>query len=653
MRARKKTLPKARSTGSRSSPRPGAKSSRPHRQLTEPAVLRLIRARTRSRDFQKYIAGLLLELCRIDTTPNPQVEKMRAAEDACFRIIERELSALGNNATLERRPINPAIQKHPHFSLLHFTKTPERPDGLSPETTYEGRSNLVYLLRGAGDQPGLSVALNAHVDVVAPYFPPRLSKGTVYGRGACDDKGPVVSILAALKVLSEILAAGPLRLNQNVLAMFVVEEETGGNGSLSLAIDRELKQMYDSILVCECTGLKTHPANRGAVWYRAQLRPPEGVSALELAAFVVEELEKEGAAIRAESAHRLFPQRPVQTCHGIIGPFGEHPSRICGEVSFKITAASQSTDALEQLVRDCLDSGLAAYTGLYGDKSEVIDPATGRPMVARHYDLRQTDSGFEVHVHGATGHMGAIRERDGAITKMAHLVRSLVYSKPRLERLAGAEIRIDLTGRDAVPDVPFLLEGGQGFVPTHGIDEIMQRLRQAAQRGAQHYLDRLGRTESAADLVTITYEKLHNVAFDGDPDSLSMRNALAAARACGLLSSTGSERGQVPLSLGKGAGVRGNLPFRFMGRGNLRAGLAKSPSPSHLQSKHDPVLGWTVSCDARLFASEYPGLQVLTFGPGQLAFAHSDHEQISLQEIQAAVEFLVLFLMRQTGTLAE
>ena len=51
-------------------------------------------------------------------------------------------------------------------------------------------------------------------------------------------------------------------------------------------------------------------------------------------AFVNEEMEKEGAAIRAESRHELFPQRPVQTCHGIIGPFGEHPSRICGEVSF-------------------------------------------------------------------------------------------------------------------------------------------------------------------------------------------------------------------------------------------------------------------------------------------------------------------------------
>ncbi len=71
---------------------------------------------------------------------------MQGAEDSCFRILERELSGLGfPGARLERRPVNPAIQAHPNYSLLHFTRTPERPQGLSPEETYAGRSNLVYV----------------------------------------------------------------------------------------------------------------------------------------------------------------------------------------------------------------------------------------------------------------------------------------------------------------------------------------------------------------------------------------------------------------------------------------------------------------------------------------------------------------------------
>jgi acetylornithine deacetylase/succinyl-diaminopimelate desuccinylase-like protein len=67
--------------------------------------------------------------------------------------------------------------------------------------------------------------------------------------------------------------------------------------------------------------------------------------------------------------------------------------------------------------------------------------------------------------------------------------------------------------------------------------------------------------------------------------------------------------------------------------------------------KDEPVLGWTVSCDARLFATEYPGLPVLTFGPGQLVYAHSDQEQINIEEIRAATEFLAVFLLLQTGTI--
>jgi acetylornithine deacetylase/succinyl-diaminopimelate desuccinylase-like protein len=194
--------------------------------------------------------------------------------------------------------------------------------------------------------------------------------------------------------------------------------------------------------------------------------------------------------------------------------------------------------------------------------------------------------------------MGAIRERDGAITKMAHLIRSLVFSKARLESVAGAAVRLKLA--DDSPKL--VLEGGQGFVPTHGIEEVMERMRQAAQRGAETCLRRQGRSERGDEVVTVTYEKLHNVAFDGDPDSPSMRNAVTVAKSCGVW-------------------------------------------------KDEPVLGWTVSCDARLFASEYPGMDVLTFGPGRLVHAHSDQEQITLDEIHAAAEFLALFLLLQTGTL--
>jgi acetylornithine deacetylase/succinyl-diaminopimelate desuccinylase-like protein len=529
---------------------------------------------------------------------------MRRAEDQCFRLLERELGTLRfTNARLERRPVNPLIKEHPNYSLLHFTKTGLRPQGLSAEETYAGRANLLYQLHGAGRRSGKSVGLNAHIDVVAPFFPPQAKAGTVFGRGACDDKGPVVSIIAALKLLSEVMSEHGLTWNRNVLAMFVIEEETGGNGSLSLAIDRDLKQWYDSVVVSECTGLKIHPANRGAVWYKAELKPPDGVSPLELFAFVNEEMENEGRAIRAESRHELFPQRPVQTCHGVLGPFGEHPSRICGEVSFNIEFAGEPHEEAKTLVRDCLEAGLATYTGLYGDKTQVEDASTGKPLVARHYDLDVDRGTIRVSVYGATGHMGAIRERDGAITKMAHLVRALVLSKTRIESAAGTGVYFELPRPkdNKLGAVGLVFEGGQGFVPTHSLNEVMQRLRLAAQHGAENYLRRIGSDAIGQEIVTVAYEKLHNDAFSGDPHSATVQNAVAAAKSCRIW-------------------------------------------------EEAPVLGWTVSCDARLFASEYPEMDVLTFGPGQLKYAHSDEEQIDLEEISVAVEFLAIFLLRQTGT---
>lgn len=558
-----------------------------------------ILAASRSPELRRVVTDLLLRLCAVDTTPYADIERMRAAEDAVFRMLESELDAIPfPGARRERRPINPAIRRHPAFSLLHFTKTTERPGGLPPEAVYANRSNLLYFVPDAkgGEGPD-GVALNAHIDVVKPYLPPRLDGNIVYGRGACDDKGAVVAMVAALHVLAEVLQAQGRKLARNVVAMLVVEEETGGNGSLSLAIDRELRQRYGSILVLECTGNDIHPANRGALWYRADLRCP-AVNLFEMFAFVNEQLEQEGRAIKAESRHALFPQRPVQTCHGMIGHYGEHPSRICGEVSFNLGITGVVTPAVEACVRDCIEAALAEYVAVYGDKTKSIDRTTGKPKVDHHYDLLRADHGFRCDVHGSTGHMGSILENDGAITKMGYFVRALFRSKAKIAAHSGGEVTLSLAGDEAV-DV-LKLEGGQGFVPTHDITEVMDRVRRAAEHGAENYLRLIGRRQSGRRVVEVTYDKLHNAAFDGDPDSPAMRHAIAAAKAVGMW-------------------------------------------------RDQPVKGWTVSCDSRLFATEYPGLPVLTSGAGHLEYAHGDGEQMNLDELLTSVAFIATYLLYQAG----
>jgi hypothetical protein len=50
-------------------------------------VARVVSARSRRPEFQRWLRERLVELCRVNTTPNPDVAAMRAAEDACFRIL--------------------------------------------------------------------------------------------------------------------------------------------------------------------------------------------------------------------------------------------------------------------------------------------------------------------------------------------------------------------------------------------------------------------------------------------------------------------------------------------------------------------------------------------------------------------------------------
>src|SRR5262249_16691815 len=141
-------------TGRRTSNGARTKQPNPRGATKAPELFKKILARTRRPDFSNYLKRLLLELCQVDTTPRSDVGEMRDAEEKCFRILERELGRLSfPEAKIERRPINPGIQRHPNYSLLHFTKTATRPQGLSPEEVYAQRSNLVYVAPGTLRQP--------------------------------------------------------------------------------------------------------------------------------------------------------------------------------------------------------------------------------------------------------------------------------------------------------------------------------------------------------------------------------------------------------------------------------------------------------------------------------------------------------------------
>ena len=107
------------------------------------------------------------------------------------------------------------------------------------ELTFEGRPQLVARFRGSGG--GRTLLLNGHVDVVdveprgdwtqADPFAAEIRDGRLYGRGACDMKGGVASMVVAACTLAElgVPLAGDLIVNT------VTEEESTGAGGLFAA----------------------------------------------------------------------------------------------------------------------------------------------------------------------------------------------------------------------------------------------------------------------------------------------------------------------------------------------------------------------------------------------------------------------------------
>ncbi|KAH7025160.1 pyridoxal phosphate-dependent transferase [Microdochium trichocladiopsis] len=72
--------------------------------------------------------------------------------------------------------------------------------------------------------------LTSHMDTVPPHIPFSIRDNIIYGRGACDDKGPMAAQIVALE---ELRAENAVK-DGDVSLLFVVGEEKGGPGMLAV-----------------------------------------------------------------------------------------------------------------------------------------------------------------------------------------------------------------------------------------------------------------------------------------------------------------------------------------------------------------------------------------------------------------------------------
>ncbi len=208
------------------------------------------------------------------------------------------------------------------------------------------RTALPVLIGRAGRAGGRRLVLSGHLDVVPPGDPAtwtadpwgaEIRDGALYGRGACDMKGGVASILAAVRALG---AAGDLdRLDGELIVALVASEEDGGQGTLAairagvggdMAIITEPSNL--DVVVAHAGAITFHLAVPGRAAHASQRR--EGVSALDKLFVLSQALEADEAQRNATETDPLMTALglPYPTIIGIVGG-GEWASTVLDRVT--------------------------------------------------------------------------------------------------------------------------------------------------------------------------------------------------------------------------------------------------------------------------------------------------------------------------------
>jgi acetylornithine deacetylase len=233
-----------------------------------------------------------------------QAPSIQGNEADAQKLVADKLAAMGLEVDMWE-PGGEELIHHPYFC--------------SPRTVFSGSPNVVGIWRGEGG--GKSLILNGHIDVVPSGdreqweddpFSGKIEDGKMYGRGVTDMKGGNIAMLYAVECLKQL----GIQLKGDVIFQSVVEEESGGSGTLA-AILRGYKA--DATLIPEPTGMKIFPKQQGSMWFRIKVKGRsahggtryEGVSAIEKSMLVVDAVRKLETERNEKISDPLYQNIPI------------------------------------------------------------------------------------------------------------------------------------------------------------------------------------------------------------------------------------------------------------------------------------------------------------------------------------------------------
>ncbi len=260
------------------------------------------------------------------------------------------------------------------------------------QLVHPGRENIVAVVAGnpAVDAGGELLLWDVHQDTVpvdgmtvAP-FGGDVRDGRVYGRGACDVKGAMAAMLAALSRVNEpspspSLQGRGISARPTVVIAFTANEECGFTGARvlcdlwdpkrretveitggSTTPERLFPRAPDAAIVAEPTEFDVVVAHHGVVRWRCHThgraahtsRPDQGINAIYAMAEVIRSIEGYHKWLRETAPEHPLCGRPsacVSTIHGGVG-VNTVPERATIEIDRRCSPQYSPADAYRQLI---------------------------------------------------------------------------------------------------------------------------------------------------------------------------------------------------------------------------------------------------------------------------------------------------------------
>jgi succinyl-diaminopimelate desuccinylase len=234
------------------------------------------------------------------------------------------------------------------------------------QPVFADRSNLLVSLRPTG-KVRQTVLLAPHLDTVGckempgHLFKPRIEHGKLFGRGACDTKGSVAAMFAA--VLS-VAGSGVRPKETEILFVGLIDEENAQEGSRTFAKSGRRAQLA---IVGEPTELKVVSAHKGDLWVKLisrgkaahGARPDLGKNAVHQMARVIDLLETKYAKMLRGRKHPVLghPTINVGSVRGGTQP-NIVPDRCEIEIDRRTIPGEKDSTVLREIVKFIRDAGL-------------------------------------------------------------------------------------------------------------------------------------------------------------------------------------------------------------------------------------------------------------------------------------------------------